>query len=89
MATSDRRKSQLMMRYRVLFQLCTVGAVVGGIYYNAYKSLYLNGDSAASAEIAPVTDNRVWLKDQAKFDLPADEGDDSGAADAKPQQELR
>lgn len=33
MAQSDARMSQLMMRSRVFFQLCTVGAFFGGLHY--------------------------------------------------------
>lgn len=77
MATSDRRKSQLMMRYRVLFQLMTVGAVVGGIYYNAYKSYYKAPTPAADA--APEVDNRVFLQSASRFDLPPGEGQQDGS----------
>jgi hypothetical protein len=38
MYVNDTRKSQLMMRYRVLFQFGTVSAVVGGIYWRAYRT---------------------------------------------------
>jgi hypothetical protein len=38
MYVNDTRKSQLMMRYRVLFQFTTISAVVGGIYWRAYQS---------------------------------------------------
>jgi hypothetical protein len=87
MATSDRRKSQLMMRYRVLFQLMTVGAVVGGIYYNAYKSYY-KAPTPASAEVAPEVDNRVYLKSAGRFDLPPGEEQQQDGAPAK-DKELR
>lgn len=37
LATNNKHQSQLMMRARVFFQFCTVSALVGGIYYRAYK----------------------------------------------------
>lgn len=68
MVAADRRQSQLMMRYRVLFQLCTVGSVVGGIYYNAYKSITAEPGAAAAVRV-PAVDHRVWLQDASKYDL--------------------
>ena len=35
---NDKRMSQLMMRARVFFQLCTVSALVGSLYYRAYAT---------------------------------------------------
>ena len=36
LATGDKRQSQLMMRARVFFQLCTVTTLAGTIYWKAY-----------------------------------------------------
>ena len=47
LATADRAKSQSMMRFRVLFQLCTVGALVGGISLKAVDAPF------AAAVVAP------------------------------------
>lgn len=62
-ASADRRTSQMMMRYRVGFQFCTVGAFVGGIYYKAYsaeiterqKKLALTREAKAAAAAGIIT----------------------------------
>ena len=47
LVTGDRRNSNLMMRARVFFQLCTVGTLVGTIYWKAY-----NNETSASQQRA-------------------------------------
>lgn len=92
MLSSDAHKSQRMMRYRVLFQLCTVGAVIGGVYYQAAKQ----AGGAPRAPKEPAVDAREYLRDGSRFDL--EEGrvrsDDGGssrgpAPAAPPSRELR
>jgi Hypoxia induced protein conserved region len=86
MLRNDKRQSQRMMRMRVAFQLSTVGALVGGIYWRAYKSM--NGDEAStkflqrSAEGTPKVDNRVFLQNPKKFDLSPEEVEAREAAAA-------
>jgi len=58
MVRNDKRNSQRMMRLRVAFQLATVGALVGGIYYRAYS----NGGTLPAASSAPRVDNRKFLQ---------------------------
>ncbi len=36
LANGDKRQSQLMMRARVFFQLCTVTTLAGTVYWKAY-----------------------------------------------------
>lgn len=44
-----------MMRLRVLFQFCTIGTLIGGVYYRAY-----NG--TLQSPVGAITqDNRVFL----------------------------
>ena len=66
MLSGDRRQSQLQMRYRVAFQLCTVGAVLGGVYYNAYKAQFA-ADGTPKKPLAPVVDARVFMRDADAF----------------------
>ena len=83
---NDKRQSQKMMRMRVAFQLSTIGALVGGIYWRAYKSM--TGDEEAtkflqrSGELQPQVDNRVFLRDPTKFDLTPEELEAKAAAEA-------
>jgi hypothetical protein len=83
-ASADRRKSQEMMRYRVLFQLCTVGAAIGGIYYQAYKGSGLPpvlGADGKPAEPVPSVDKRVYMQSAARFDPPAQASGDGGGTE--------
>ena len=41
--------SQLMMRYRVFFQLCTVGAFLGGLQYRGELPQFLGLKPVAAA----------------------------------------
>ena len=54
MMSGDRRKSQLMMRYRVGFQLATVCAFVGGVFYKAGQEEALRLAAEQRGEIAVV-----------------------------------
>lgn len=65
---ADRRQSQLMMRARVGFQLCTVGALIGGVYWRAYRSGGTDF-AAVKGSDAPRTDKRVYLTDPRAFEV--------------------
>lgn len=69
MMRDDKRKSQRMMRQRVAFQLLTVGAVVGGMYWRAYQSGALDQRTRVTS---PAVDNRVFITNGRNYDLPAD-----------------
>lgn len=68
MLRNDQRRSQSMMRFRVFFQLLTVTALVGGIYYRAF-----NGDFSAriSPDAPPRVDNRAYMLDPRVYDIIA------------------
>lgn len=70
MMRDDKRKSQRMMRQRVAFQLLTVGAVVGGMYWRAYQSGAL--ETRRTHNTSPAVDNRVYMTNGRNYDLPAD-----------------
>lgn len=57
MAQSDARMSQLMMRARVFFQLCTVGAFMGGLWYRGELPRFIGAQpwtpSASAAVESP------------------------------------
>lgn len=63
MLRNDKRRSQSMMRARVFFQMCTVGALMGGVYYRAYLGDQFNGMNQTSV------DNRLYLKDPRAFEV--------------------
>lgn len=64
---NDRIQSQRMMRFRVLFQLCTFGAIMGTVYYRAFTD---QTKGAAPVADAPRIDKRVWMQRADAFDLP-------------------
>lgn len=68
-----------MMRYRVFFQLCTVGALAGGIYYRAYQNMDKPATSPFAA--APDVDKRVYLTDPRIFDVAATVSTSSGSVE--------
>ena len=61
-----------MMRFRVFFQLCTVGALMTGIYVRAY-----NGDFDTKPK-GPRVDNRAYMVDPRAYDLVAAVATDQG-----------
>ena len=83
MLSGDRRRSQLQMRYRVAFQLCTVGAVLGGVYYNAYKASVAAAMGEEAQRKAPTVDARMYMRDAAKFDLQQDPREVGNAKEAE------
>ncbi len=92
MMRNDKRQSQRMMRQRVAFQLATVGALVGGMYWRAFKS---GGADGGAAGEKTAVDNRVWLHSGRNYDtmpppLPADAlGEPAGDAAASGSRALR
>lgn len=76
MMRDDKRLSQRMMRQRVAFQLCTVGALVGGMYWRAFKSGSFDTQQVGRVAV----DNRMYLTAGRNYDLPADAA--GGAAEA-------
>jgi hypothetical protein len=77
---NDKRQSQRMMRQRVAFQLCTVGALVGGIYYRAYRSLE-NPDAMKPSGV-PTVDNRVFITNPRNYELSPEEQAEAAATAA-------
>jgi hypothetical protein len=68
---NDSRNSQRMMRFRVLFQLCTVGALIGGIYYRTYKESFDPSYVVPASSLQPSVDKRVYLQNSRVFDAIA------------------
>ena len=89
MLTADKHKSQRMMRYRVFFQLCTVGAVIGGVYYQAARQFVANNDApdahGTTAKVA--VDGR--LHDAGRFEPDAAHIAPTGTQPALQGSELR
>jgi hypothetical protein len=73
---NDRALSQRMMRYRVLFQLCTFGAIMGTVYYRAYT----DADAFRRVSDGPRVDKRVWMERADAFQLPSNAGAGPGSA---------
>lgn len=74
MLRNDHGRSQKMMRYRVAFQLCTVGAVLGGVYWRAFKEggipLTVSGARGREAEDKEPRD-RSYMEDARVADAAA------------------
>jgi len=72
---NDRALSQRMMRYRVLFQLCTFGAIMGTVYYRAYT----DADAFRRVSDGPRVDKRVWMERADAYQLPGNAASSTAA----------